>query len=183
MINGNTAQGYTATVTKVNPEVYYLSFFTNKNSGNDKIYHYVVNSLERFEQHSTDNTNWKPNKIIRAYNDPVHLIIGNLYTNNTLDLTVTPRVASTYKMSKSNNVLTVTMTSHISLTQAAKDEKIWQNLNENPNSTIYQTFLMNYDMMKQDAPASTIGVDTSAIQSIRCPIRIRRTGNSTEKSL
>ena len=164
--NGNTAQGYTATVTKVNPEVYYLSFFTNKNSGNDKIYHYVVNSLERFEQHSTDNTNWKPNKIIRAYNDPVHLIIGNLYTNNTLDLTVTPRVASTYKMSKSNNVLTVTMTSHISLTQAAKDEKIWQNLNENPNSTIYQTFLMNYDMMKQDAPASTIGVDTSAIQSI-----------------
>ena len=163
---GYTAQGYTATVTKVNPEVYYLSFFTNKNSGNDKIYHYVVNSLERFEQHSTDNTNWKPNKIIRAYNDPVHLIIGNLYTNNTLDLTVTPRVASTYKMSKSNNVLTVTMTSHISLTQAAKDEKIWQNLNENPNSTIYQTFLMNYDMMKQDAPASTIGVDTSAIQSI-----------------
>ena len=164
--NGDTSQGYTATVTKVNPEIYYLSFFTNKNSGNDKIYHYEINSIERFGQHSTDNTNWKPNKIIKAYNNPVHLIIGNLYTNNTLDLTVTPRVASTYEMTKSNNVLTITMTSHISLTQDAKDEKIWQNLNNNPNSTIYQTFLMNYDMMKQDALASTIGVDTSAIQSI-----------------
>ena len=164
--NGNTSQGYTATVTKVNPEIYYLSFFTNKNSGNDKIYHYEINSIERFGQHSTDNTNWKPNKIIKAYNNPVHLIIGNLYTNNTLDLTVTPRVASTYEMTKSNNVLTITMTSHISLTQDAKDEKIWQNLNNNPNSTVYQTFLMNYDMMKQDALASTIGVDTSAIQSI-----------------
>lgn len=164
--DGNSEQGYKAAVTKANPEIYYLSFFTNKNSGNDKIYHYEINSLERFEQHSTDNTNWKPNKIIKAYNVPVHLIIGDLYTNNNLEMSVTPRVASTYEMTKSNNVLTVTMTSHISLTQAAKDESIAQNLSENANSTIYQTFLMNYDMMEKDAVSSKIGVDTSAIQSI-----------------
>ncbi|WP_024857141.1 hypothetical protein [Ruminococcus albus] len=163
---GNSAQGYTVDVTEVNPEVYYLSFFTNKNSGNDKVYHYEINSVERFEQHSTDNDNWKPNKIIRSYNNPVHLIIGNLYTNNNLELSVTPRVASTYEMTKSNNVLTITMTSHISLTQAAKDEKIPQNLAQNVNSTIYQTFLMNYDMMEKDALTSKIGVDTSAIQSV-----------------
>lgn len=164
--DGYSAQGYTATVTNVNPEVYYLSFFTNKNSGNDKVYHYEINSVERFEQHSTDNENWKPNKIIRSYNVPVHLIIGNLYTNNNLELSVTPRVPSTYEMTKNNNVLTITMTSHISLTQAAKDEKIPQNLAQNLNSTIYQTFLMNYDMMEEDASTSKIGVDTSAIQSV-----------------
>ncbi|SDB41238.1 hypothetical protein SAMN02910317_02067 [Ruminococcaceae bacterium FB2012] len=164
--DGNSAQGYTATVTNVNPEVYYLSFFTNKNSGNDKVYHYEINSVERFEQHSTDNENWKPNKIIRSYNVPVHLIIGNLYTNNNLELSVTPRVPSTYEMTKNNNVLTITMTSHISLTQAAKDEKIPQNLAQNLNSTIYQTFLMNYDMMEKDALTSKIGVNTSAIQSV-----------------
>ena len=163
----NTAQGFTASVSNIRSETYYLSFFTNKNSGNDTIYHYEINSLERFEQHSTSDTNWKPNKIIKRYNDPVHLITGKLYTNNRLDLLVSsPRVPSTYKMTKTNNVLQVTMTAHIALTQEAKDYRIWQNLNENPNSTIYQTFLMNYDMMEVGATVSKIGVEKSAIQGI-----------------
>lgn len=167
--NGNTSQGYTATVTKVNPEIYYLSFFTNKNSGNDKIYHYEINSLERFSQHSTDNTNWKPNKIIRAYNNPVHLIIGNLYNNNQMELEVSPLIPSSFKMSKSNNVLTVKMTAHVGLTQTAKDASIFDNLLENPNSTIYQTFLMNYAVteLNGNETLTKIGVDTSSISSIR----------------
>ncbi|WP_028509178.1 hypothetical protein [Ruminococcus sp. NK3A76] len=164
---GNTSQGYTATVTAIRPETYYLSFFTNKDKGNDRIYHYEISSLERFEKHDDSDTNWKPNKIIRAYNYPVHLIIGKLYTNDDFTLSVnTPRSPGTYKMTKDNNVIEVTMTAHVALTDEAKIERVWQNLNENSNSTIYQTFLMNYDMKEKDALTSKIGVDTSAIQSI-----------------
>ena len=164
---GDTSLGYTATVTAIRPETYYLSFFTNKDKGNDKIYHYEISSLERFEKHDDSDTNWKPNKIIRAYNYPVHLIIGKLYTNDDFTLSVnTPRSPGTYKMTKDNNVIEVTMTAHVALTDEAKIERVWQNLNENSNSTIYQTFLMNYDMKEKDALTSKIGVDTSAIQSI-----------------
>lgn len=162
---------YTVTVTDVKPEVYYLSFFTNKNSGSTNIYHYEIRSAERFAQHATNNSNWQPNKVVAGNdnNKPVHLFIGNLYTNDQMELTVTPRVASTYKMSKSNNLLTVTMTAHVGLTETALTDFINKNLENNPSSTIYQTFLMNYDVAEltdSNTIATKIGVDTSAISSI-----------------
>ena len=95
---GNTSQGYTATVSNIKPETYYLTFFTNKSSGSSNVYHYQIYSLERFEKHS-ESDNWKPNKIIRSYNDPVHLFIGNLYEyigeqGQKFTIDVTPRVPS-----------------------------------------------------------------------------------------
>ncbi len=162
-----TGTKYKVVVSAVQPEVYYLSFFTNKTQGRDNIYHYEIKSVERFEQRGTSDTGWKPNKIFRNNNDPVHLIIGNLYTNNDFAISVTPQIAST-KMSKNNSVHTVTMTAHIGLTETAKTALIANNLEQNENSTIYQTFLMNYKTTElvDNLPVTRIGVDKSAISSI-----------------
>lgn len=172
--DGNTSQGYTATVSEnIKAETYYLTFFTNKSSGTNNVYHYQIYSLERFEKSGVTEAdkNWKPNKIIRSYNDPVHLFIGNLYEyigeqGQQFTIDVTPRVPSTYEMSKNNNILTITMTAHLGLTQAAKDAYVVNNLTNNPNSTIFQTFLMNYDMREVGETISKIGVETSAIAGI-----------------
>lgn len=166
------SQGYTSTVTAVRPETYYLSIFTNKNIGSSNIYHYVISSMTQFGRHGDSDTGWKPNKIKTGeiYNMPAHLFIGKLYTNEQMELSVVPR-RNTYKMSKENNALEVTMTAHVGLTGTAKSAGIAGNLSENPSSTIYQTFLMNYDMQEKISSASAevrkkIGVETAAISSI-----------------
>ena len=166
------SDGYTATVTNIRPETYYLSIFTNKNVGKTNIYHYVISSKTQFNRHGTqeEDPGWKPNRIMNGdnYNLPVHLFIGNLYTNDNLELEVTPQVANTQKMSKNNYLLTVTMTAHVGLTQTANDADIAGILDENHDSTIYQTFLMNYKTTElvDNLPVTRIGVDKSAISSI-----------------
>lgn len=164
-----TSPRYTVSkVENIKPETYYISFFTNKNEGNNKIYHYEIKSRDSFTNKYSDS-NWRPNKVNRLVNEPVHLIIGNLYTNDQMELNVTPLVPGSFKMSKSNNILTVTMTAHIGLTGLAKTANIQQNLAKNPNSTIYQTFLMNYAVteLNGNETLTKIGVDTSSISSIR----------------
>ena len=157
---------YKVSVSAVKPEVYYLSFFTPKIENNDKIYQYTIKTIERFEQRGTEDTGWKPNKL-KGSNNPVHLIVGDLYTNDIVGLSVTPQLP-TNKMSKSNSILTVTMTARVGLTPTAQTALIAENLAQNKNSTIYQTFLMNYkstEHIGEEYPTK-IGVDKSAISSI-----------------
>ncbi len=166
--NDTSSQGYTAAVTSVRPEIYYLSFFTNKDAGNNKVFVYELNSADRFEQHGSADVDWRPNKVIRNYNKSVRLITGNLYMNNDFTVAVEPNV---YEMSRNNNILTVTMTTNVALTDAAAGRVegttgIQENLGFNQNSQILQTFLMNFDMRDKGAVSSKIGVAESAIKSV-----------------
>ena len=173
-----TSTRYTVSkVENIRPETYYISFFTNKNSGAGKFYHYEIQSRDSFAKRGTDDVNWRPNKVSRNANDSVHLLIGELYSYDNMELEVVPldTVASTkYEMrSTTNNLLTITMTSHIGLTRIAADAQVQQNLASNPDSTIYQTFLMNFDKQERIQITDTlselkskIGIEKDAIKSI-----------------
>ncbi len=168
--NDTTSQCYTATVAStIRPEEYYLSFFTKKNDSNSVFYHYEINSSESFEKKNSNNANWIPNEIVsRVYNDTVHLIIGKLYIidsdNNSMYLNVASNTGNA-EITQTNRVLTVTMRSSISLTPDAIAANIPTNLSNNPNSTIFQTFLMNYEMRDANDEIK-IGVADTAISQV-----------------
>ena len=144
-------------------ETYYLSIFTPKADSDTNIYHYEIASKESFScsEHGADTSDvWRPNKIFT--NQTVHLILGNLYVNN-LTLDVAPRKADTQLMAADNNYLTVTMTASVELTDSAKAAHVDNNMRNNlTRSTIYQTFLMTYDMLETANAASEIGIVPSA---------------------
>lgn len=159
---------YVSSVTPKNnyKECYYLSIFTPKNASDVSIYHYEVASKESFACKNvgadTDDV-WRANKIVT--NQTAHLIMGNLYENNLM-LNVVSR-NGTQLMASDNPYLTVTMTASIQLTQEAQDANVATNMyNNRARSTIYQTFLMTYDMLKTATGSSELGFVPDAAVTI-----------------
>ncbi|MEE5994338.1 MAG: hypothetical protein V3G42_14065, partial [Oscillospiraceae bacterium] len=154
-------------------ERYYLTILTPKSEVDTVIYHYEISSRGNFEKKSDNSDNpkwtvekWEPNSIDRKQN--AHLLLGNLY-QNALTLNVVPRKSGTQFMDNNNNWLTVTMTANIGLTESAITKGIQGNMQNNPDSTIYQTFLMSYDKLDKrvaDGGQSQVGVQIAADVSI-----------------
>lgn len=158
-------------------ETYYLSIFTKENDNDNAIYHYEVSSRETFESNSaaagtntgwTQGSGWQPNKM-RGNNTSIHIIMGNLYEN---DLAV--EVSSLRQQNEGQNAvkgrcmdddnyyLTVTMTSTVKLKQAAITGGVPGNMENNPNSPIYQGFLMTYDTLSEVGGQSILGIEPDA---------------------
>ena len=135
----------------------------------EKVYHYEISSVSTFEESKTIAVNtsesvtltasdWKPNKL--ASNKYIHLLIGNFYEND-MKISVEPEVRGNNCMSKGNSLLRVAMTAEIALSAAATSDSvsIQKNLKNNAaNSSIFQTFLMNFDMKTTENGTSEVGL-------------------------
>ena len=152
------------------PERYYLSIFTQKNTTDQNIYQFELHSKDSFNKKDINDTWWRPNK--RTSDVSVRLFLGNLY-ENIVTLNVTPMKLGTQVMDENNYSLNVKMTATVKLTQYAKDAEIYKNMeytydqaNGEYNASIYQSFLMTYDMLKEGAAQSNMGFVMSAGGSV-----------------
>ena len=153
--NGNLFRPWVSTdgdvtkysVTGVTPEAfetYYLSIFTPKASANESIYHYKFRTIDKLTDKTDDAM---PACKISGTNYACDLYSGDLYSNSISSLDVTSNSSDDPKLTETNNSLTVTMNATVSLTDNALQNGIKENLKANTGASIYQTFLMTYDML------------------------------------
>ena len=156
-------QKYAVTsVSAVEPEVYYLTIFTPKNTSDSNIYHYEIRSLDKLTKIDDNDEGWRPNQVVKNANKTVGLFTGNLFTNN-LTMSVTSATGD-LEMNSSNKRLQVTMTSTIGLNGTAEQKQsVANNMSASSNyATIYQTFLATYDKKSSVGGQSEYGVNTIA---------------------
>lgn len=152
---------YTASVSKVNPESYYLTIFTPKNEADTTIYHYELSTVSKLPKVDENDKGWRPNQVDKDYNATVGLYTGNLYS-----ISIAMNVASKegrLDMDSNNNYLDVTMTSTITLNGSTEVKRgVASNMLSNADSSsIHQVFLATYDM-KPATGSSIVGVQLKA---------------------
>ena len=152
---------YTASVSKVNPESYYLTIFTPKNEADTTIYHYELSTVSKLPKVDENDKGWRPNQVDKDYNATVGLYTGNLYS-----ISIAMNVASKegrLDIDSNNNYLDVTMTSTITLNGSTEVKRgVASNMLSNADSSsIHQVFLATYDM-KPATGSSIVGVQLKA---------------------